>query len=60
MKKTETHYHHDLSMTEYDFLDVVEDTEGRITVKFLDTRWRTKAETIAVFKEIIAQISKMD
>ena len=42
-----------LKASEYDFLEVEQDIEGRITCKFLDTRWRTKEETIAHIKEAI-------
>ena len=52
IEKVETTYHMQLKASEYDFLEVVQDMEGRITVKFLDTRWRTVKETIALFEEI--------
>lgn len=57
MEKTETHYRAELKASEYDYLEVVEDTSGRITIKFLDTRWRTKQETIALLKEMIEKLS---
>jgi hypothetical protein len=55
--KTETHYHIPLRASEYDYLDVVEDTQGRIKISILDTRWRTPGETVSLLREIIAQIS---
>ena len=60
IEKTETRYHMQLESSGYDFVDIVVDTAGRITVKFLDTRWRTPEETIAVFKEIIAAIVQIE
>ena len=59
MKKETTKYSAQLKASEYDFLEVEEDEEGRITCKFLDTRWRTKKETVAVLKEVIAQIETL-
>lgn len=53
LQKVETKYHTQLKVSDYDFLEVVEDTEGQITIKFLDTRWRTKKETIEMLKEVI-------
>ena len=52
IEKVETTYHMQLKASEYDFLEVVQDREGSITLKFLDTRWRTVKETIALFEEI--------
>jgi hypothetical protein len=59
MKLIEKHYHEELEASEYDFLDVTEDIEGRIKVSFLESRWRTKEETIALFKECIKHLSDM-
>jgi len=59
IEKTETHYHCQLSASEYDFLEVVADTQGRIRISFLDTRWRTPETTIKVLKEIEGIISQM-
>ena len=60
MNLTEKHYSAQLTASEYDFLEVVESTyDGRIQIKFLDTRWRSKEETIAVLKEIITHLDKL-
>lgn len=56
LNKVETTYHAQLKASEYDFLEVVRNEHGQMTVKFLDTRWRSKEETIALFKEIIAEL----
>jgi len=53
IEKVETTYRAELNASEYDYLEVVRDESNRITVKFLDTRWRTITETVAVFQEII-------
>lgn len=55
--KTSTTYNISLKASPYDFLEVVQGTDGRITIKFLDTRWRTRAETIAMLKEVIEHLS---
>lgn len=61
MKKIETHYHVDLSTSEYDPLDIVQSAyDNRITIKMNEGRWRTKAETIAVLQEIIKEIRGME
>lgn len=60
MELTEKHYWAQLKASEYDTLDVVEDREGRITIKLLESRWRTKEETINLLKEVIEIIAKMD
>lgn len=52
IEKVETTYRVQLNASEYDFLEVVQDEEGRITIKFLDTRWRTVEETIKMLAEI--------
>ena len=57
--KSETTYRASLKASEYDFLEVVQAVDGRITVKFLDTRWRSTEETIAVFQEIIAELKRI-
>ncbi len=56
IEKAETTYRVELNASEYDFLEVVQDMEGRITAKFLETRWRTIPETISMFEEIIAAL----
>lgn len=57
--KTTTNYSIPLKASEHDYLEVeVEEGEqGRIRVKFLDQRWRTKKETVALLKEIINYLS---
>lgn len=59
IEKKETTYWAQLNASEYDFLEVVEDMDKRITIKFLDTRWRTKEETISVFEEIIKALKSL-
>ena len=55
------HYVANLEASEYDQLDITEDSnDGRITFKLLEDRWRTKADTIALFKEVIDIIQNMD
>lgn len=58
LEKTETHYHALLKASEYDFLDLIESPDGRITIKILDSRWRTKKETITLLEEIIDLIKE--
>lgn len=59
LEPTEIHYTAQLNASEYDTLDVIESTEdGRITFKLLESRWRTKKETIALLKEVIALLEK--
>ena len=60
IEKTETHYQVQLKASEYDFLEVVADMQGRITIKFLETRWRTPNETINMLKEIIGALAQME
>ena len=60
IEKTETHYQIQLKVSEYDYLKVVADTSGRITINFLDTRWRTPQETIDMLKEIIGVLAQME
>lgn len=59
IEKVETTYHAQLKASDYDTLEVVQDMDKRITVKFLDTRWRTIPETIALFQEIIAALKTL-
>jgi hypothetical protein len=51
-----TKYWVQMKASGYDSLEVEEDLEGRITIKFLDSRWRTKEETIAMLEEVISLI----
>ena len=53
IQKTTTKYWAQLKASDYDTLEVEEDLEGRITIKFLETRWRTKKETIDMLNELI-------
>ena len=55
-EKSHTTYTANIKTSEYDFLEVVQDEDKRITVKFLDSRWRTIDETITVFQEIIKEL----
>jgi len=57
--KVHTTYHVELKTSEYDFAEVVKDEDGRITVKFLEGRWREIDETIEMFKEIIENLKKL-
>jgi hypothetical protein len=59
-EKSHTTYTAQLKASEYDFLKVVQDNDKRITIKFLDTRWRTIPETIAVFQKIIKELKTLD
>lgn len=59
IEKVETTYRVQLNASEYDFLEVVEDMDKRITVKFLDARWRTKEESISMFEEIVAVLKTL-
>ncbi len=52
-------YHMELDASEYDFLEVVEGENRRITIKFLDTRWRTIPETVSMLEEIIAALKTL-
>lgn len=58
IEKIETTYHAQLKASEYDYLEVVEDMEKRIKIKFFDERWRTKEETILMLQEIIIALTK--
>jgi len=60
IERTETHYEIQLKASEYDYLKVVADTSGRITINFLETRWRTPQETIDMLKEIIGVLAQME
>lgn len=59
LKKVETKYTSRMQASEYDYLEVTQDTDKYITVKFLDTRWRTKEETIALFREAITLLEQL-
>lgn len=53
LKKTTTNYHAQLKASEYDYLEVTSDDEGRIKIKFLEERWRTPEETAVMLEEVI-------
>jgi hypothetical protein len=53
LEKQETHYTVQLDVSEYDYLNVVEDVEGRIKISFRDQRWRTVADTVRLLMEIV-------
>lgn len=55
--KTITSYRIPLNISEYDYLEVDVESETRIRINFLVTRWRDKQETIAMLKEIIKHLS---
>lgn len=61
MEKTETHYTYTakLRQSEYDDLDVVMAEDGRITMKFNDSRWRTVEDSISILEEMISQIKTL-
>lgn len=59
IEKIETKYSAQLKSSAYDFLEVVQDMDGRITIKFLDTRWRTVEETILLLKEIAEHLATL-
>lgn len=54
--KTTTNYNIPLKASEYDYLEIEEEASGRIRIKFLDTRWRTREETVAMLNEIIVHL----
>ncbi len=58
MNKAETKYVEQLKASDYDFLEVVrsEDGYGRITIKFMETRWRTVDETVSMLQEVIEKL----
>lgn len=58
LEKVETHYNLQLKASEYDYLNVVVNTSGRMKIKFLDERWRTSQETIEMLKEIIDTLTE--
>lgn len=60
LEKTEIHYRATLKASEYDYLEVISDGEGRIQIKFLDTRWRTTKETAKMLKEIVDLLTTTD
>lgn len=60
IQKAETTYRIDLGVSSYDFLEVVQALDKRITIKFLETRWRTVEDTIELLEEIIGQLKTLD
>ncbi len=59
IEKIETTYRAQLKASEYDYLEVIKNEDERITIKFLDTRWRTKEETISMLQEIIVALKTL-
>ena len=59
LEKIETKYTVQLDASDYDFLEVVQDVDNNITIKFLDTRWRTIPETISMLEEIIKNLKTL-
>lgn len=55
--KAETIYHAELKTSEYDFVEVTKSEEdGRIQVRFLDSRWRSINETIEMFEDLVKNL----
>ena len=59
MEKAETHYRVQLDASRYDYLEVIVDENEQITIKFLDTRWRTPQETIDMLEEVVAMLKTL-
>lgn len=59
IEKSETHYRVQLDVSNYDFLEVVQGLDKRITIRFLDSRWRSVDETVEMLKEIIESLSSL-
>lgn len=59
IEKAETTYRASLNVSEYDYLEVVKAEDDRITIKFLDTRWRTIPETIKMLEEIVKNLKTL-
>lgn len=59
MEKTTEKYTATLKASEYDYLEVEMDMVGFITMKFLDERWRTQEDSIALLKEMIGLIATL-
>ena len=59
IEKAETTYRASLDVSEYDYLEVVQALDGRITIKFLDQRWRTVPDTIKMLEEIITELKTL-
>lgn len=58
--KHETVYRVELDISQYDYLEVTQAQDGRITVKFLEQRWRTPIETILLLKEICSLLENIN
>lgn len=60
MKKVQTNYVTELkNSSEYDFFDIHKNEEsGQIRISFLESRWRTIDETVAVLQEMIDTLKK--
>lgn len=61
MERVETHYTYTakLKQSKYDDLDVVMAENGRMTMKFNDTRWRTVEDSISLLEEMISQLKTL-
>ena len=54
IKKSATEYEiMKLTLSEYDWLKVIEDDEGRIKISWLEQRWRTVSDTQKMLNEIV-------
>ena len=64
LTKTESRYHAEVkNCSDYDFMEVIVSEEeidkGRMKIKFLDERWRTKDETVNVLEEMIKLVKAL-
>jgi len=59
LEKQESVYRASLDVSEYDYLEVTQAGDMRITIKFLDTRWRTVPETIRMLEAIIRELKTL-
>ena len=59
IQKVETTYHVNLNVSDYDSLEVIQATDSRITIKFLEQRWRTIDETVKMLKEVIKNLKTL-
>lgn len=58
--KHETVYRVELDVSQYDYLEVTQAQDGRITIKFLEQRWRTPNETIQMLEEICSLLKNIN
>lgn len=59
IEKAEKVYRCNLAVSDYDYLEIAQAPDNRITVKFLDTRWRTPNETKKLFLEIAETLNSL-